>query len=381
MSIKSVAPLAHQRIASDLGPSFKRTHFYELLAAAFGHGSYAALQAEAVVFDGAQRPSEEQRRSRISAVHNRALELAYPHSDADRISSTLCDVLAEHGLDAIRLPELIHSLRLRTHDDAEEVDSDTDDERTLPWVDRWPHEDSPDDDALLREGLQTAANRGSGPAHYALALIHGPGEYDPRGDTSEIRPYWYEQRQAGVVLEGVQIEWANAYERKLIAKQAFQQHLREAARLRHPAALVDLARLFRDPTVFDSNLDLTDQNPRDLAELAQALNRPADAKRWLTVAAEAGDTGAMRELIEGHDAGDLPRCWMWLHLAALFGTDLTANHHYAINEDGSEYDDDVGGPAYVAGDDGVELDPLSPEADALARQAAQMVFARAKLTR
>nr|MBP8141493.1 hypothetical protein [Acidovorax sp.] len=54
--------------------------------------------------------------------------------------------------------------------------------------------------------------------------------------------------------------------------------------------------------------------------------------------------------------------------------DLSKDAHYAITEDGSEYDDDVGGPAYAAGRDGVDLDPLSAEQDAVARQAAQRLF-------
>lgn len=55
---------------------------------------------------------------------------------------------------------------------------------------------------------------------------------------------------------------------------------------------------------------------------------------------------------------------------------ITKDSHYAINEDGSEYDDDVGGPAYVAGHDGVDLDPLSAEQDAAAKKAAQGLFKR-----
>ena len=377
MSIKSLAHLAQQRITSNHGSSFKRAHFYELTAAAFGYGSYAALQAESVVFDGAQPTSSEQRESRIKAVRDRARELAYLDPDADRIASQLCDVLAERGIDAIRLPELIRSLRLRTHDDAVEDDeSDTESERHLPWVERWPHEDTSDDDALLCESLQAAAERGSGPAHYALALIHGADRYAERDNG--LRPYWYEQRQAGVVLEGVQIEWADAWERHVTAKQAFQLHLREAARLRHPDALVDLARLFRDPTVFESDLDLSQQDPSQLAALAASLGRNADAKRWLTVAAELGETGAMRKLIEGHDAADLQRCWTWLHLAKLHGIDLTRDNYHAYHEDGSDYDDDVGGPIHVDGIDGIALEPLTPEADMLARQAAQAIFAKAK---
>ena len=53
---------------------------------------------------------------------------------------------------------------------------------------------------------------------------------------------------------------------------------------------------------------------------------------------------------------------------------LTLDAHYAINEDGSEYDDDVGGPAHGAGRDGIDLEPLRPEQDATARLAAQKLF-------
>jgi TPR repeat protein len=328
MFIKSIAHLAHQRITSIPGSSFKRAHFYELMSAAFGYASHAALQADAVVFDGAAPPSPEELASRLTAMRGRARELAYPQEQAD---------------------------------DPVPDDVGTDDEtRPLPWVNRWPHEDTPDDDALLRGCLRAAADRGSAPAHHALALIHGPGEYDPDGDRSDLKPYWYEQRQAGVELTGVQIEWADAWEQKLKNHQAFEHHLREAARLRHPAAAVDRGRLFRDPAVFDSGLDLTDEDPLELAEIAESLKRPADAKRWLTVAAEAGDTGAMRALIEGHDAGDPHACWKWMHLATLHGEDLAQDHYRAINEDGSDHDDDVGGPAYLGGYGGVELEELPP---------------------
>lgn len=378
MSIKTIAHLAHQRITSIPGSSFKRAHFYELMSAAFGYASHAALQADAVVFDGAAPPSSDEPASRLTAMRGRARELAYPQEQAEQIATHLGEVLAEHGLDAITLPDLIRSLRWRTHDDPVPDDVGTDDEtRPLPWVNRWPHEDTPDDDALLREGLRAAADRGSAPAHYALALIHGPGEYDPDGDRSDLKPYWYEQRRAGVELKGVQIEWADAWEQKLKDHQAFEHHLREAARLRHPAAAVDRGRLFRDPAVFDSGLELTDEDPLELAELAAALKRPADAKRWLTVAAEAGDTGAMRTLIEGHDAGDPHACWKWMHLATLHGEDLAQDHYRAINEDCSDYDDDVGGPAYVGGYGGVELEELPPAEDALAQAAARALFAKA----
>jgi len=107
---------------------------------------------------------------------------------------------------------------------------------------------------------------------------------------------------------------------------------------------------------------------------AERLGRVVDAKHWLTVAAESGDTDAMLRLIEEHDHGDLARCWTWVYLSRLVGTDPSKGAYYAINEDGSEYDDDVGGPVYVVGRNGVDLDFLSAEQDAAARQAAQDLF-------
>jgi hypothetical protein len=80
------------------------------------------------------------------------------------------------------------------------------------------------------------------------------------------------------------------------------------------------------------------------------------------------------QLIDDYDQDDLLRCWTWVHLAQLAGTDLTRARHYAINEDGSEYDDDVGGPVFVACDDGVELIALAPEQDAAARAEAERLF-------
>ena len=71
---------------------------------------------------------------------------------------------------------------------------------------------------------------------------------------------------------------------------------------------------------------------------------------------------------------------MWVYLARLLGTDLMRDEYYAINEDGTPYDDDVGGPAFVDGRDGVKLDPLDAERDAAARTAAEQRFKDLDLT-
>lgn len=377
MSIKSVAHLAHQRITSNAERSFKRTHFYELIAAAFGYGSYAALGAEAVLFAGADPVVQEQLAARIAAVSERCRELDYSGPASLLIASELCDVLTQQRLDVIRLHELVRTLREDTHPEAWDEDAPEVDRRIF-WDDIRPTEpESATTAAILIESLKAAADRNMGLAHYSLALLYGSDQYIESDE--QVRPYWYEQQQAGVVLEGVQIEWADAYEQHITAKRAFELHLRAATRLGLADAAVDLAKHFRDANVFDSKHDLSDQDPRQMSDLAASLGRPVDARRWLTHAAESGDTGAMRRMIEEHDADDLETCWKWLHLAKLFGVDLTADDYHAINEDGSEYDDDIGGPMYADGVDGIELAPIAPHADALARKAAQEIFAKARL--
>lgn len=378
MSIKTVAHLAHQRITSESGPAFKRSHVYELIAAAFGYGSSAALTTEAVLFDGDKPVAPEKQVSCVAVLIARCRELAYSAVDAELIASRLWAVLSEHRIGVIRLADLVRSIRWQHHDDrsreAEDEDADGLD-LNVPWIgSELSQGGDPSDVAILLESLHAAAGRDVVLAHYALALLHEP-DLDAE-QRHGPRSYWYEERQKGTALEGVQIEWADAYERLVAARDTHQRHLRAAARLGHTDALVDMARHFQDTTVFDAKLDLSNQNPREMAELALELRRDDEAKHWLTIAAESGDTSAMRELIEGDDVGDLQRCWMWLHLAALHGVDLTKDDYRAINEDGSEYDDDAGGPMYADGVDGIELPPLTPEADARALQAAHEIFSR-----
>ncbi|RZL96695.1 MAG: hypothetical protein EOP82_00210 [Variovorax sp.] len=88
------------------------------------------------------------------------------------------------------------------------------------------------------------------------------------------------------------------------------------------------------------------------------------------MAAEAGEVGAMRTLIEESEHTDLQRCWTWLHLARLLGTDLTESKMRAYHDgglyDGQPYDDDQGGPLYVDGIEAIELESIDPDKERLA---------------
>ncbi len=350
MTIKEFAYSAQQHLHTRTSSSFKRAHIYELLAALFGFNSYAALCAEAVFTR--QRQVSKYSSKHNSAIKQRCVELGYQPATADVASSELTSFVAERQIEVVRLSDLVVELRGESP-----FLSDPRDEEFSP---------------ILMDGLEAAARKGIELAHYALALIHAPNEYD---DNQKVgSSYWYSQAQQGHVLNGVEKEWAEAHEAHLTQAEKYTRHLREAGRLGNQHALLDLAERFDDPSFFEQPRRDVDSDPAAVATIAEHMGRAADAKHWLTIAAESGDTDAILQLIEEHDQGDLLRCWTWVYLSKLFGTDLTEDAHYAINEDGSEYDDDIGGPAYVAGRNSIILEPLSAEQDATARLAALDLF-------
>jgi hypothetical protein len=376
MTIKNLAYSAQQRLQASTGCSFKRAHIYELLAASFGFNSFAALGADTVFTEHSL--SSRRASSNGLLVRNRCIEIGYQPDVANAVSIALPVLLSEHQIGVIRIADLVAHLRFEAgHQDDYSDDDDEPDDGDNALDDRWV-----DSVALvspiLRDGLEAAASKGNALAHYALALIYAPGEEDEdqQGVGSD---YWHSQAQKGRLLTGVEKEWADGYAAHLARSEKHAHHLREAARLGQQDALLDLADRFDDPAFFEQAAPHSNADPTVVAEIAQRLGRHGDAKKWLTVAAEAGDTEAMRQLIEEYDQRDLLRCWTWVYLAKLMDVDLTMDEHYAINEDGSPYDDEVGGAAYVGGRDGVVIDPISAEQDAAARDAAQKILGRIRL--
>lgn len=376
MTIKALAYSAQQHLQASTGGSFKRAHIYELLAASFGFNSNAALGADAVFTE--QSLSSRRASSYGSLVRNRCIEIGYQPDVAHAVSIALPAYLSDRQIGVIRIADLVAHLRYEAghqdvySDDDEEPD-DRDDTLDDQWVDSVALE-SP----ILLDGLEDAACKGNALAHYALALIHAPEEDEER---NVGRDYWHSQAQQGRLLTGVEKEWADDYATSLARSEKHSHHLREGARLGQQDALLELADRFEEPAFFEQAAPHSNANPTVVAEIAQRLGRHGDAKKWLTIAAEAGDTEAMRQLIEEYDQRDLVRCWTWVYFAKLMDVDLTMDEHYAIDEDGSPYDDDIGGTVYVGGRDGVVIDPISAEQDAAARDAAQKLLGRILLAR
>lgn len=118
----------------------------------------------------------------------------------------------------------------------------------------------------------------------------------------------------------------------------------------------------------------------DAAQEAEAKGDFEGAKRWYTEAASLGDVDAMRALIDEYDEHNLFQNWVWVFLSELLGHDLRESSLRAYHDGGlyadQDYDDDQGGPLYVAGDEGVDLPAISEMQEQDARQLAEQLFRR-----
>lgn len=373
MTIKQLAFDAHLHLHANTGNTFKRSHVYELLAAAFGFNSYASLCAEHLFTQGGLTNRSPAKHG--ESVERRGLELDYPPETALQLAQTLPPYLTDQGIGVIRIADLVAHLRNEsnrvTDFELDESDGDADDEDAAygPWFDREFLANS-----VLLDGLKAAAEKDDANAHYALALIYDPSDapYDePRLGSN----YWYNEERKGRVLTGVEKEWADEYAARLSRSEKYEHHLRAAGALGHEAALLEMAERFGEIAFFERLTDFSAKiDAAHAADVAEHLGRRKDALHWRTIAAKQGDIEAMRELIEGDDQLSLQQRWTWFYLATLCGANLAQDEYRAINEDGSDYDDDVGGPAYVGGRGGVELEQIDAEQDAVARQAAATLY-------
>ncbi len=384
MTIKQYVFLAHAHLRAQCSASLTRSQVHELLAAAAGFATHAAFHHQAVWCDLAWRDtgfSPDDYR-----VIERCLDFGMSPDEAQRSAQGLVSFLGASGYAPVRISELIAAFA-SDEDDWEEAG-----EAGFAVAADWVLTDlvgrmEQGIDALLGEfpllleGLEAAAARGVASAHLATAYMieayAGLSDQDNSRFGRELR----QRGQWSAAPVGF-AEIATSTDRfvRVVAKHRY--HLLAAARGGDRHAMLLTAERYGDPGALELEPS-DDMDPYDMADLADAHGRPELAYQWLTVLAREGDVYAMRALIE--DRGETPfRAWIWMHLSRLLGQDLSQDRHEAINEDGSAYDDDVGGPAYVGGDDGIKLASLSAEENRRAREEAAQLFAiiedRYKLT-
>lgn len=375
MTIKQYAFHAHGHLRAQGLASLTRSQVHELLAAAAGFATHAAFQHHAAWCDAAWRDAglapEEDR------VIQRCLQFGLSPEEAACAAQSLAGFLGTFGYAPVRFEELIAAL------DGDEDRWAEADEPESPAVAKWVYtaltsrmsqglEALLEELPLLLEGLEAAADRGVPAAHLATAYMVEP--YGSLPDEEDRRFGRELRRRAQWSAEPVsfaQIAAGGGGFVQAVAKHRY--HLLAAARGGDRRAMLLTAEQYSDPAALELEPS-GEMDPYDMADLADAHGRPELAHQWLTTLAREGEICAMRELIE--DRGETPfRAWVWMHLSRMLGQDLSQDRHEAINEDGTVYDDDVGGPAYVGGVDGIELAPLPTEENRRAKKEAAQLFA------
>lgn len=379
MTLKELAHAAHHALRAQTGCDLKRGHIYELLAAALGHQSWAAFDADSLLADVGVGTTPE---GALPRVFGRARQLDYAQPVADALARALVELTAQQQLGVIRWGDLEMLLRPPRAEEESVEDEEEDD-------DDWDAEPSPATSAaagltqerllaspLLLDSLARVAARDPR-AHHALAALHRCGKPNP---------YLYEESLKGRVLTTLEQRWADDYLRVLPRYERYEQHLKAAAEGGVRAAALEYGLTFERPEFIALAERL--EGEVDAMQMARSATTAQARSLWLRKAAEAGSWRALEELAHQGDhwaeervavradaywlrsaaeraltQDDASRAWMWQYVALARGDDLTRSTLAARHAEGEHanqfYDSDFGGPLYVDGDEGLELPELS----------------------
>jgi hypothetical protein len=401
MTLKELAHLAHQTLQDRAGCPVRRSHVHELLAAAFGHRSWAAFLSEAVLADAGVGSAPA---SGLPELIGRAVQLGYPQPAAAIIATSLQSYIAEHRLAAISWAHLHATLIPPPKvDDREDLDDDDDGDDDEGWDDEPPKAEAPASgptreqllgSPMLVSSLQQVAGPANPQGHFLVAALCR---------CSRPNPYLYKESLKGRVLTAIERGWVDDYLRLEPQYRRYEAHLKAAALGGVRAAALEYGKVFEAPEF----IEMADRMAGDVDALEMARSAPSDESRarWLRTAAEQGSRTALEALAadgdawaedqvaawaEPHwlrsaadraiDSRDAMRAWTWQYLALERGVDLTrstmAAYHDGGERDGQFYDSDFGGPLYANGDEGLELPELSRASHREAKARAKAILRR-----
>jgi hypothetical protein len=397
MTLKELAHLAQQTLNTRAGCPVRRSHVHELLAAAFGHRSWAAFLSDSVLADSGVGAAPT---GGLPDLIGRAVQLGYEQQAAATVAIPLQAIIAEHRLSAVSLADLRAALlpaaRVADRDDLDDEDDGIDDDDE-GWADEPPRA-APPASGPAREQLMgsrmflSSLEQAAGPAnpqgHFLLAALYRCGRPNP---------YLYEESLNGRVLTAIERGWADEYLRLEPQYRKYEAHLKAAA--------LEYGTAFENPEFIALAERLTGEV--DALKMARHASSDDVRERWLRMSAEQGSRTAMETLAsqgdawaedrvaewaDDHwlrsaaeralDAGNVVRAWTWQYLALEHGVDLTrstmAAHHDGGRRDGQFYDSDFGGPLYAGGDEGLVLPDLDPSSHEVAKAKAEAIFSRTR---
>jgi hypothetical protein len=405
MTLKELAHLAQQTLHTRAGCPVKRSHVHELLAAAFGHRSWAAFLSDSVLADSGVGAAPT---GGLPDLIGRAVQLGYEQQAAASVATTLQAFIAEHRLSAVSLADLRAALlpaaQVADRDDLDDDDDGIDDDdeggddeppRAAPPA-SGPAREQLLGSPMLLSSLEQAAGTANPQGRFLLAALYRCGRPNP---------YLYEESLKGRVLTAIERGWVDDYLRLEPQYRKYEAHLKAAALGGVRAAALEYGTTFENPEFIALAERLTGEV--DALKMARHASSDEARARWLRAAAEQGSRTAMEALAsEGDawaedrvaewaddhwlrsaaeralDAGNVVRAWTWQYLALEHGVDLTrstmAAYHDGGERDGQFYDSDFGGPLYAGGDEGLVLPDLDLPSHEVAKAKAEAIFSRAR---
>lgn len=403
MPFKALAYSAQQHLQSRTGHPFRRSHLYELLAAAFGLRSHAAMTSLGFLTDAGIGPS---RPTITPTLLERLSQLGYPSAICLSAAQALTELASAQQLGFIRLEQL-QQIAVPDSEPSDTEDDDWEDEESEEPVESvvpaaiepLPSLKQLQTSPLLIALLEQAVDSGRPEVHFILAALHRCKR--PNG-------YLYDEARKGRTLNSLERSWVEAYPAEKERFDRYAKHLHYAASHGIRQAALEYAEAFNDSRFYQ----LAEQGTGDVDVwgMIKAAPTEQDRQHWLRVAAEqgywraleelaygyeyergesstwalrqmaeAGDLQAMRELAQlALDSNDLQQAWLWQHLALLLNEDLTHSTMRAYHDGGlyagQDYDDDCGGPMYFDGNIGLHLPALDPATDLRVREHAVRMF-------
>lgn len=190
MTLKELAHLAQQTLHTRAGCPVRRSHVHELLAAAFGHRSWAAFLSDSVLADSGVGAAPT---GGLPDLIGRAVQLGYEQQAAATVATTLQAFIAEHRLSAISLAELRAALlpaaQVTDRDDLDDNDDDDGiDDDDGSWYDEPPKAAPPASgsdreqlmgSSMLLSSLEQAAGPANPQGHFLLAALYRCGRPNP----------------------------------------------------------------------------------------------------------------------------------------------------------------------------------------------------------
>ncbi|MCF5889806.1 hypothetical protein K3H46_02030 [Aeromonas veronii] len=374
MTIKQFVFDVQQSLQAEYGFPIKRSQVYELIAANFGHQSYAALKSKSILLSGATWNSK----LNIHAIELRAQQLNFSDVHLTQLSRKLSELIENRKITSVLFEPLFNT-------------------KSLDWAREHFHNfgvnivdgeplKSPENSLLLElvkgdvnspiyiealQHLKEYATSGNLHHHvYLYKLLEMHSSFDCT--KSKHDEFLYRRKLNGDVLSGPELEVATCYETKLCCYNQWIHHLREAAKAGYTDAIYLIGQTGLDKAIY-SVLPGFVRCSISIALLAEKQGLHDEAHRWWTHAALQGYIEAMHTLIKRYDSDDIYRCWVWLNLAHKCGVDITKEHDLEVYQGGDQYFDSWA-KRDVVRQAGIKIATLTPEMARKARDEAQALY-------